>query len=101
MCVMEKIGKKHLKAVFDILEERYRVSGPKVRNDTVVLEEITSADMPAGVRVAEAAGGIVLNCRETRVSSPSLRARFAQEVDPKGICEKRNDHSSHIAEPAP
>jgi sulfhydrogenase subunit beta (sulfur reductase) len=56
MATMSKIRKEDLRAIFDILGEGHTVIGQKVRNDTIVLEEIAYADIPAGVRVFEAAG---------------------------------------------
>ncbi len=51
-----KIRKENLKAVFEILEERYRIIGPKIMNDTVVLSEISFGDIPTGYRDRQGAG---------------------------------------------
>jgi len=45
-----KIRKEHLKAIFDLLEERFRIIGPKIANNTVILSEISFSDIPAGCR---------------------------------------------------
>jgi sulfhydrogenase subunit beta (sulfur reductase) len=51
-----KIRKENLKAVFEILQERYRMIGPRVEKGTVVLAEISFADIPAGYRDRQGAG---------------------------------------------
>src|SRR5208337_4522597 len=53
---MAKIRKEHLKSVFEILKESYRIIGPKVEKDTIVLSEISFADIPAGCRDPQGAG---------------------------------------------
>jgi sulfhydrogenase subunit beta (sulfur reductase) len=52
----EKIRREHLKAVFNIIEERYRMIGPRVEKGTIVLGEISFADIPAGYRDRQGAG---------------------------------------------
>jgi sulfhydrogenase subunit beta (sulfur reductase) len=53
---MAKIRKEHIETVIAILEERHRIIGPKVVNDTVVLSEISFGDIPAGYRDRQSAG---------------------------------------------
>ncbi len=50
------IKKESLKTVFEMLEDRYRVIGPKVEKGAVVLTEISFADIPAGYRDRQGAG---------------------------------------------
>ncbi len=45
-----KVRKEHLKVVFAILEERFRIIGPKIAKNTVILSEISVRDIPAGYR---------------------------------------------------
>jgi sulfhydrogenase subunit beta (sulfur reductase) len=51
-----KIKKESLSAVFKKLEETYTIIGPKVKKNTIVLEEISFADIPAGYRDRQGGG---------------------------------------------
>jgi ferredoxin len=51
-----KIRKENLKTVFEILQKRYRIIGPRVEKGTVALAEISFADIPAGYRDRQGAG---------------------------------------------
>jgi sulfhydrogenase subunit beta (sulfur reductase) len=69
MAKVAKIRQENLKAVFDILVERYRVIGPTIANGAVILSDISFADIPAGYRDHQGAGSY-------RLEEPSAEGVF-------------------------
>lgn len=87
-----KIKKEHLKLIFDILKTSYRIIGPKVEDNVIVLTEITNFhDIPAGYREQQGRGTYRLGSGKDhqtfsfsvgpdsfkRFMSPSIRKNFA------------------------
>ncbi len=80
-----KIRKDNLEAVFEILEERYRIIGPRVVNGTVVLSEISFADIPTGYRDRQGAEEVNSGLK-SMLFSDTFIGRVQDETQYKSLC---------------
>jgi sulfhydrogenase subunit beta (sulfur reductase) len=60
-----RIRKEDFRVLFEVLAESYRTIGPKAVNGTVVLSEISFADIPAGYADRQGPGSYRLEGRKT------------------------------------
>ncbi len=94
-----KIKKDHLRLIFDRLKDSYKLVGPRVENDVIVLTEMDFHDIPAGYKDLHGKGVYRLSGNKDsntfsfslgpdsfkRFLSPPVREIFAFKKSKKGI----------------